>query len=216
MLSLILFDVGRTKDAVEVAVEGIQRSRRAGFDTSFGTFHSGVAAPLSCGSAAGRTRTIFSARSPRSNDTDRRDRAGRGCRTARRTPGRHRTRIRAGGTVRSHPADAFSEAIVQVAALDVRLATKEWEPAMSGYGRARRRPDGGTANSARLTPDSSWQWSNARWISSPAEEDVDVKAVCASLERRIDAARAVPSSTNAAAAADLAFAEAMLHAPPGR
>ncbi len=212
MLSLILFDVGRTKDAVEVAVEGIQRSRRAGFDTSFGTFHSGVAARALVrlgrwtdaddllGTVASLESTpigaieLDAAAAPlaaRRGDTERASELVE--------------------RLRSHPADAFSEAIVQVAALDVRLATKEWEPAIVlAIGALDADLTAAPRYAARLTAGLVMAMVERTLDQLARQEDVDVEAVCASLERRIDAARAVPSSTNAAAAADLAFAEAML------
>ncbi len=44
MLAMILFDVGQTEEALSVAQDGAALSQRAGFETSFGTFHAGVAA----------------------------------------------------------------------------------------------------------------------------------------------------------------------------
>ena len=44
MLAMILFEMGHTEDALSVAQDGATISQRAGFETSFGTFHAGVAA----------------------------------------------------------------------------------------------------------------------------------------------------------------------------
>jgi hypothetical protein len=43
MLAMVLFDVGDTEQALSAALDGAAVSQRAGFDTSFGTFHLGVA-----------------------------------------------------------------------------------------------------------------------------------------------------------------------------
>ena len=86
MLAMILFEVGRTEDALGVAQDGATLSQRAGFETSFGTFHAGVAAR--CLVRLGRwaeADLVLDRRVVARVDPDRRDPARRRRGTARRS-----------------------------------------------------------------------------------------------------------------------------------
>jgi DNA-binding CsgD family transcriptional regulator/tetratricopeptide (TPR) repeat protein len=212
MLSLILFDVGRTTDALDVATEGIERARRAGFDTSFGTFHSGVAARALVrlgrwteaddllGAVASLESTPIGA-----IELD----AAAAPLAARRGLQARATEI--AERLRTHPADAFSDAIVQLALLDVHLAAKEWTPAIALAARAL---DADVTvphrYAARFTAGLVMATVERTLDQLARQEPVDVDAVHDDLTRRVEVARAAPVSANAPGAAGLAFARAML------
>jgi DNA-binding NarL/FixJ family response regulator len=214
MLALILFDTGATDDAVEVASQGIERSRRAGFDTSFATFHSGVAARalVRLGRWDEADEILERVASLESTpigaiELD----AAATLLTARRG---HTERAAAlAERLRTHPADAFSAGIVDVTLLDALVATHSWESAIALATTALdSAPDSTSPNRylARLT---------AGLVTATVEHTldrrahqlaVDVDTVLDDLQRRLDVARAAPSSALAVAEADLTFADATL------
>ena len=131
MLAMILFDVGRTEEALSVAQDGAALSQRAGFETSFGTFHAGVAAR--CLVRLGRW--------------DEADNVLAGVASLESTPigaiqldaaaaplaarrGQLETGADLAERLRRHPSDPFSDAIIDAALVDVHLAAKQWDKAV--------------------------------------------------------------------------------------
>ncbi len=212
MLAMISFEVGDTEDALRIALDGAAVSQRAGFESSFGTFHHGVAArclvrlgrwteadDILAGAAAVESTPIGAIQldsAAASLAARRGDRAAAVDLVAR---------------LRAHPSDAFSDAIKDAAVIDVHLAAKEWERAATIAGRALT-PDPGAEPRlvARFT---------AGFITANVEltldrlarqEPVDIEAVADELESRLEGGRAHPSSNSPATTSDLSFAAAMI------
>ena len=212
MLAMISFEVGDTEDALRIALDGAAVSQRAGFESSFGTFHHGVAArclvrlgrwteadDVLAGAAAVESTPIGAIQldsAAASLAARRGDRAAAVGLVAR---------------LRAHPSDAFSDAIKDASAIDIHLAAKEWERAATIAGRALT-PDPGTDPRliARFT---------AGFITANVEltldrlarqERVDIEAVADELEIRLEVGRAHPSSNSPATTSDLSFAAAMI------
>ncbi len=212
MLAMILFDVGQTKEALSVAQDGAAMSQRAGFETSFGTFHYGVAAR--CLVRLGRWNEA--------------DTVLAGVASLESTPigaiqldaaaaplAARRGRLEAAADLaerlRHHPCDPFSEAIIQAALLDVHLAGKEWDTAVDIALRALSpKPTTAPRFVARFTAGLVVGTVERTLDLLAGQERIDIGEVLADLGRRMDVARAEPSSHSPAAAADIAIAEAMI------
>ena len=213
MLAMTLFDVGHTEEGLRIAQDGAAVSQRAGFETSFGTFHAGVAAR--CLVRLGRweeaDHVLADVASLQSTPIGAIQLDAAAAPLAARR-GRLETAAELAERLRRHPADPFSAAIIDAALVDVHLAAKQWDRAVDIAVAARSAP-----SRARLRV--SWPASRPVWLpapskepstSSPAREAVDVDAILLDLRGRMDIARADPSSVSLAAAADIAIAEAMI------
>jgi DNA-binding NarL/FixJ family response regulator/tetratricopeptide (TPR) repeat protein len=212
MLAMILFEMGRTEDALSVALDGAAISQRAGFETSFGTFHAGVAgrclvrlgrwaeADLILGGASSLESTPIGA-----IQLD----AAAAPLAARR--GRLEVAADLAERLRGHPADPFSRAIIDAALIDVHLAARQWDRAVDIASSALS-PEPGTAPRlvARYTAGLAIGTVERALDQLARLEAVDVDSILIDLGRRIAVARADPSSSSPAAAADLALAEAMV------
>jgi DNA-binding CsgD family transcriptional regulator/tetratricopeptide (TPR) repeat protein len=212
MLAMILFEVGHTEEALSVAQDGATLSQRAGFETSFGTFHAGVAArclvrlgrwteaDLVLGGAALPDSTpigaiqLDAAAAPLAARRGQRDAAGE-----------------VAERLRRHPSDAFSRAIIDAALVDVHLAAKEWDRAVDIASDALSpEPNTDPRLVARFTAGLVLGAVERALDQLARREVVDVDAIHLDLGQRIDLARADPSSGTPAGAADIALAEATI------
>jgi DNA-binding CsgD family transcriptional regulator/tetratricopeptide (TPR) repeat protein len=212
MLAMILLEVGRTEEALTVAEDGAARSQRAGFETSFGTFHAGVAAR--CLVRLGRW--------------DEADNVLAGVASLDSTPigaiqldaasaplAARRGQVEAAADLaerlRRHPHDPFSDAIINAALLDVHLAAKRWDRAIHIASSALNpKPNTGARLVARFTAGLVTATVEQTLDNLARKEAVDLDATLLDLGHRIDEARADPGSASPAAAADVALAEAMI------
>jgi DNA-binding CsgD family transcriptional regulator/tetratricopeptide (TPR) repeat protein len=212
MLAMILFEVGHTEDGLSVAQDGATVSQRAGFDASFGTFHSGVAAR--CLVRLGRW--------------DEADLVLAGVASLESTPigaiqldaaaaplaarrGRLEAAAELAERLRRHPSDAFSHAIIDAALIDVHLAGKQWDRAVDIASSALSpKPNTDPRSVARFTAGLVIGTVERTLDLLARREMVDLDAVVLDLGQRISVARADPSSASPAAVADIALAEAMV------
>jgi DNA-binding NarL/FixJ family response regulator len=211
MLAMILLDVGQTEEGLGVALDGAAMSQRAGFETSFGTFHAGVAAR--CLVRLGRwdeADNVLAAVSSLESTP-----IGAIQLDAAAAPlAARRGRLEAADLaerLRRHPADPFSDAIIDAALVDVHLAAKQWDTAVNIAFRALRpRPNTAPRFVVRFTAGLVVGTVERTMDQLAHQEPVDVDAILLDLGRRMDVARADPSAANPAAAADIAIAEAMI------
>jgi DNA-binding NarL/FixJ family response regulator len=212
MLAMNLYDVGHTEEALRVAQDGAALSQRAGFETSFGTFHCGVAAR--CLVRLGRWEEA--------------DNVLAGVESLESTPigaiqldaaaaplAARRGRLEASADLADrlgrHPADPFSQAIIDAALVDVHLAAKQWDSAIDIASSALS-PTPNTAPRfvTRFTAGLVIGTVERSLDKRARQEAVDIDAILVDLGRRIDVARADPSSGSLAGEADIALAEAMI------
>ena len=212
MLAMILFEVGHTEDGLRVAQDGAALSQRAGFETSFGTFHAGVAAR--CLVRLGRW--------------DEADLVLAGVSSLESTPigaiqldaaaaplaarrGRGEVAADLVERLRRHPCDPFSQAIIDAAIMDVHLAAKHWDRAvdvaLSGLS---PNPNRAPRLAARFTAGLVIGTVEGTLDKLARHEAVDLDGIVHDLRRRIDVARADPSSASPAAAMDIGLAAAMI------
>jgi DNA-binding NarL/FixJ family response regulator len=212
MLAMVLFDVGQTEEGLSVAQDGAALSQRAGFEASFGTFHCGVAAR--CLVRLGRWEEA--------------DNVLAGVASLESTPigaiqldaaaaplAARRGRLEASADLADrlgrHPADPFSQAIIDAALVDVHLAAKQWDSAIDIASSALS-PTPNTAPRfvTRFTAGLVIGTVERSLDKRARQEAVDIDAILVDLGRRIDVARADPSSGSLAGEADIALAEAMI------
>jgi DNA-binding CsgD family transcriptional regulator len=190
----------------------VARSHRAGFETSFVPFHSGLAAR--CLLRLGRWAEadgVFSSIAriaPTPIGFIQLDAAAAPL-AARR--GDEAAAAELVARLLSHPSDAFSDAIKDAAVVDVHLAAQRWAAARDVSERALS-PDPSVDPRfvARFTAGFVTATVELTLDRAARQEVVDIDGVVRDLRRRLDVARADPSSGSLAAVADLAFAEAML------
>ena len=212
MLAMVLFDVGDTEQALSAALDGAAVSQRAGFDTSFGTFHLGVASRclvrLGRWSEADNVLASVAALESTPIGAIQLDAAAAPL-AARR--GQLEAAAELADRLRRHPSSPFSDAIIDAALVDVHLAAKEWETAVALAARALR-PDPDTAPRfvARFTAGLITATVERALDQLARREPVDLEATLSELEKRLDLARSDPASVSPAATADIAFAEAMV------
>ena len=131
MLAMVLFDVGQTEEALSVAQDGAALSARAGFEASFGTFHTGVAAR--CLVRLGRweeaDNVLANVASLESTPIGAIQLDAAGAPLAARR-GRLEAARDLAERLRRHPCDPFSDAIIDAALVDVHLAVKQWDAAV--------------------------------------------------------------------------------------
>jgi DNA-binding NarL/FixJ family response regulator len=213
MLAMTLFDVGQTEEGLSVAEDGVARSQRAGFESSFGTFHAGVAAR--CLVRLGRwdeaDNVLAGVASLESTpigaiQLD----AARAPLAARR--GRFEASTDLAERLRRHPSDPFSDAIIDAALVDVHLAAKQWDAAVDiAVGALSPKPNGAAPRFVARFTAGLVVGTVERALDSVARRDaVDIDAIEGDLGRRMEVARADPSSGSPAGAADIAIAEAMV------
>ena len=212
MLAMNLFDVGETEDALRVAHDGITFSQRAGFETSFGTFHAGFAARglVRLGRWNEADAVLASVATLESTpigaiELD----AARATLAARR--GRFELAADVANRLRRHPCDPFSHAIIDATLVDVHVAGHQWDRAAALASRALSpKPDGSLRFVAHFTAALVVGTVEGTLDQLARQEPVDLDAVRADLGRRIDVARADPSSGSPVGGANLALAEAMI------
>jgi DNA-binding NarL/FixJ family response regulator len=212
MLAMNLFDVGQTEEALSVALDGAAVSQRAGFETSFGTFHAGVAAR--CLVRLGRwdeaDHVLASVASLRSTPIGAIQLDAAGAPLAARR-GRVEAAADFAERLRRHPSDPFSDAIKNVALVDVHLAAKQWDTAVNIASSALGpKPNAAPRFVARFTSGLVVGTVERALDKLAQQESVDTDAILFDLGRRMHVARADPSSASPAAAADIAIAEAMI------
>ena len=164
MLAMILFDVGQTEEGLSVAQDGAALSQRAGFETSFGTFHAGVAAR--CLVRLGRweeaDNVLAGVASLESTPIGAIQLDAAGAPLAARR-GRLEAAADLAERLRRHPSDPFSDAIIDAALVDVHLAAKQWDS-----GRRHRVERAEPEAEQRLR--GSWRASPPVWSSAPSNE----------------------------------------------
>ncbi len=212
MLAMILFDVGHTEEGLSVAQDGAALSQRAGFETSFGTFHCGVAAR--CLVRLGRweeaDNILAGVGSLESTPIGAIQLDAAGAPLAARR-GRLEAAAELAERLRRHPADPFSQAIIETALVDVHLAAKQWDRAVDIASRALNpKPDTAPRFVARFTAGLVTATVERTLDMLARQEAVDVDAILIDLGRRMEVARADPGSGSPAAAANIAIAEAMI------
>jgi DNA-binding CsgD family transcriptional regulator/tetratricopeptide (TPR) repeat protein len=212
MLAMVLFDVGRTEEALSVAHDGAALSQRAGFESSFGTFHAGVAARclvrLGRWEEADNVLAGVAAMESTPIGAIQLDAAGAPL-AARR--GRLEEAADLAERLRRHPSDPFSDAIKAAALVDVHLAAKQWDTAVDIATRAlSRQPPTAPRFVARLTAGLVIGTVERSLDKLARQESVEIDELVSDLGRRMDVARADPASRSPAAAADIAIAEAMI------
>ncbi|MBV9952272.1 MAG: AAA family ATPase [Acidimicrobiia bacterium] len=212
MLAMILFEVGDTDDALRVALDGAAISQRAGFESSFGTFHNGVAARclVRLGRWTEADEIIAVARAVESTPIGAIQLDAAAAPLAARR-GDHAAAADMAARLRAHPSDAFSEAIKEAAVVEVHLAAEEWEQAATIASRALTpEPGVGLRSVSRFTAGLVTATVELALDRLARQESVDLDTLVAELEGRLAVARAHPSSSSSAAAADLSFAAAMI------
>jgi DNA-binding NarL/FixJ family response regulator len=212
MLAMILFDVGHTDEGLSVAQDGAALSQRAGFETSFGTFHAGVGAR--CLVRLGRweeaDNVLAGVVSLESTPIGAIQLDAAGAPLAARR-GRLEASAELAERLRRHPSDPFSQAIIDAALVDVHLAAKQWDRAVDvALGALSLKPKTAPRFVARFTAGLVTGTVERTLDRLARKEAVDVDAILDDLGRRMDVARADPSSGSLAAAADIAIAEAMI------
>jgi DNA-binding NarL/FixJ family response regulator len=208
---MILFESGDTEDALRAALDGAADSQRAGFETSFGTFHAGVAAR--CLVRLGRwdeaDGVLASVASVDSTPIGAIQLDAAAVQLAARR-GQADAAATLAERLSAHPHDPFSEAIVNAALLDAHLASHQWERAIGLATRALDPPSGvGQRLMARFTAGLALATVEHALDQRARQEPVEVTALRSELDARLRAARSDPASAGAAPAADLALAEAM-------
>jgi DNA-binding NarL/FixJ family response regulator len=212
MLAMTLFDVGDTEQALSVALDGAALSQRAGFETSFGTFHLGVAARclvrLGRWAEADNVLTSVSALESTPIGAIQLD-AARAPLAARR--GQLEAAAELAARLRGHPSDPFNDAIIDAARVDVHLVAKEWEQA-AAIASAALSPDPniGPRFVAPFTAGLITATVERALDRLARQEPVDVDAILLELDRRLEVARADPASVSPVATAHIAFAQAMV------
>jgi DNA-binding NarL/FixJ family response regulator len=212
MLAMVLFDVGHTEEALSVALDGAAVSQRAGFDTSFGTFHSGVAARclvrLGRWDEADNVLAGIAALEPTPIGAIQLDAARAPLAARRGQPG---AAAELAERLRRHPSDPFSDAIIDAALVDVHLAAKEWDEASGIAASALSRdPNVDPRFVARFTAGLVTATVERALDDLARQETVDRDAIVRELEGRLDVARSDAASVSLAAAADITFAQAMI------
>ena len=212
MLAMTLFDVGHTEEGLRIAQDGAAVSQRAGFETSFGTFHAGVAAR--CLVRLGRweeaDHVLAGVASLQSTPIGAIQLDAAAAPLAARR-GRLETAAELAERLRRHPADPFSAAIIDAALVDVHLAAKQWDRAVDIALRAlSAKPSTAPRFVARFTAGLVTGTVEGTLDQLARREAVDVDAILLDLRGRMDIARADPSSVSLAAAADIAIGEAMI------
>ncbi len=212
MLAMILLDIGHTEEGLGVALDGAAMSQRAGFETSFGTFHAGVAAR--CLVRLGRwdeADSVLAAVSSLESTPIGAIQLDAAAAPLAARRGRLEAAADLAERLRRHPADPFSDAIIDAALVDVHLAAKQWDTAVGIAFRALR-PEPNTAPRfvVRFTAGLVLGTVERTIDQLAHQEPVDVDAILLDLGRRMDVARAHPSAASPAAAADIAIAEAMI------
>ena len=212
MLAMVLFDVGDTEQALRAALDGAALSQRAGFDTSFGTFHLGVAARclvrLGRWNEADNVLASVAALESTPIGAIQLDAAGAPL-AARR--GQREAAAELADRLRRHPSDPFSDAIIDAALVDVHLAAKEWDQAAIVAASALSPdPDLAARLVARFTAGLITATVERTLDQLARREPVDLEATLHELDRRLDRARSDPASISPAATADITFAEAMV------
>jgi DNA-binding CsgD family transcriptional regulator len=210
MLAMVLFDLGQTEEALSVAQDGAAMSQRAGFEASFGTFHAGVAARclvrLGRWDEADRLLTSVASLESTPIGAIQLDAAGAPLAVRR---GRREAGAVLAERLRAHPSDPFSDAIIDAALVDVHLAAKEWDTAVD-VALSALSPHTTPRFVARFTAGLVVGTVERTLDELARQEAVDIDAIRSDLGRRMDVARADPSSASLAAAADIALAEAMI------
>ncbi|MCU1344505.1 MAG: helix-turn-helix transcriptional regulator [Acidimicrobiia bacterium] len=217
MHAMILFELGQTDDALRVALDGAAVSQRAGFETSFGTFHTGVAAR--CLVRLGRWDEADALLAEAGSLDSTPIGAIQLDAAATQLAARRGDTQSAGALaerLRSHPCDPFSDAIVNAALVDANLAAHQWADALAIATRALDAPPGDVRLPARFTAGLVWATVEMALDQRARQDPVDFDTVGRELDARLHAARSDAASVGAAAAADLALAGAMitrLHEP---
>ncbi|MBV8386161.1 MAG: AAA family ATPase, partial [Actinobacteria bacterium] len=209
MFAMILFEAGDTEDALRVALDGAAVSQRAGFETSFGTFHTGVAARslVRLGRWDEADALLIAASSINSTPIGAIQLDAAATQLAARRGASEAAAI--ADRLRAHPHDPFSAAIVTVALLDHHLATRRWNEAIALATKALNAPANGRRLSAAFTLAFVTASVEQALDQIARQELVDVPTLAGALEERLRAARSDPASTMAAADADLLLAAAM-------
>jgi DNA-binding CsgD family transcriptional regulator/tetratricopeptide (TPR) repeat protein len=209
---LALLTIGRTTDAIEAALDGAAVAQRAGFETSFGAFSSGLAAhglirlgrwdeaevvlgelasldPVPVGAAQLYTATATLA-------ARRGDFASADALLARLTP---------------NSVDRWHEIEVALARAAVLLAERRWVDAMAVTSDALTPPPGVDTRSVALLTAAYVVAATENALDARARQDpIDIESVTRDLRRRIDLAAADPIASTPIASAEIAFAEAAL------
>jgi DNA-binding NarL/FixJ family response regulator len=210
-LGMLLLDVGRPEEAVQVALDGAAEAQRAGFETSFGAFLNAVAAiglvrlgrwndaDVVLGTVAGIDPMAVAVVGIVTSAT---------ILAARRGDRERATALAA--RVRELTTDAWHEPLVHEAIAEVHLNAREWdavvdaaERGLSPVGHDVRWP----ARFASLLATATVE----RTLDALARrEDVDAAAVAAELRRRVDAVRSAPGTSGPVAEVDFAVADAVI------
>ncbi len=209
-LALTLLEVGRTAEAITVGRDGAAAAQRAGFESSFATYHWGIA-------AHGYVRLGQWSEA----DAVLRDAAGIESTTVgaiQLTAARATLAARRGDLVearqladrlRSFPSDPWHDAVIEVALTNVLLAERDWDGAAAVAERALDPPAG---TDARLPATFVALLATAvveRTLDSIARrDDVEPDAVARELRARVAAARSLPGAAGPVAELHLAAAEA--------
>jgi len=192
----MLFDVGRTREAIDVARGGATEARRAGFETSFGAYLVGVAAQglirlgrwseadaVLAGAAGLPLAAILAIQV---------EAAGVVLAARRGDLDDARTRL---ARLRSLPSDAWHDNVVAVATAEVHLAERDWEEALAVSQRALTPPSGAEV---RWPVQLTWLLTLAtveRTLDAVArQDDIDAVSVREDLLARIGAAAALPAA----------------------
>jgi DNA-binding NarL/FixJ family response regulator len=210
MLAMILFESGYTKEALRVALDGAAVSQRAGFETSFGTFHSGVAARslVRLGRWDEADAVLIAASSIDSTPIGAVQLDAAATELAARRGASEAAAI--AERLRARPHDPFSAAIVNAALVDRHLAARRWDEAIGLASDALNAPSNGRRLFATFTLALVTASVEQGLDQIARQELVDVPALLGELEARVQAGRSDPAGRMVAADADLTLAEAML------
>jgi DNA-binding NarL/FixJ family response regulator len=212
MHGVVLFECGRTEEALRAALDGAAVSQRAGFENSFGSFHAGLAAR--CLVQLGRwdeaAETLAGAAALDATPIGAIQLDAAAVQLAARR-GKADDAAALAERLVAHPHDPFSDAIISSALLDAELAAHHWERAIALATRALDPAPGVDQRlMARFTSGLVWATVEHALDRRARQEPVDVTGVRSELDARLRAARRAPSAAGDAAAADLALADAMI------
>jgi DNA-binding CsgD family transcriptional regulator len=209
-LALTLFDIGRTGEAVTVAVDSAAAAQRAGFETSFAAYHWGIAAHgyIRLGQWADADAVLRDAAGVDATAVGAIQLAAAAATLA----------ARRGDTTTAHdladrlatlPSDPWHDAVIAAATAEVHLCARDWDRAAAV---AEQALNPSTGTDVRLPATFASLLAKAvveRTLDAVARrDDIDRGDVADDLRRRIAAAAPLPGAAGPVAGMHLAAAEA--------
>jgi DNA-binding NarL/FixJ family response regulator len=208
-LALMLSDIGRTQDAITLALDGAADSQRAGFETSFAAYHWAVAAHgyVRLGRWAEAEAVLATAAGIDAIPIAAIQLDGAAATLAARR-GDMETARACIARLESYPSDPWHRGVIAAARAEVALAAGDWDAAAAIAEGAFDPPDGSDVRSPALFARYLAAAEVERTLDAVARRDyADPDAVATELRRRIEAARSLPGASGPVADMHFAVAE---------